>query len=53
MKILLILKSKNSDNSFFIIITFFDKIIARGGFEPPSPGPEPHMIDLYTTGLFC
>ena len=26
--------------------------IARDGFEPPSQGPGPRMIDLYTTGLF-
>jgi hypothetical protein len=26
--------------------------IARDGFEPPSRGPGPRMIDRYTTGLF-
>lgn len=25
--------------------------VALGGFEPPLRGPEPRMIDHYTTGL--
>jgi hypothetical protein len=26
-------------------------LVARPGFEPRSRGPEPPVIDLYTTGL--
>jgi hypothetical protein len=26
-------------------------MVARLGFEPKSRGPEPPVIDLYTTGL--
>ena len=28
-------------------------MVAPGGFEPPSAGPEPAMLDRYTTELFC
>ena len=28
------------------------KVVARSRFELLSQGPEPCMIDLYTTGLF-
>ena len=27
------------------------KMVAPPGFEPGSRGPEPRMMDLYTTGL--
>ena len=26
-------------------------MVVPGGFEPPSPGPKPGMMDHYTTGL--
>ena len=26
-------------------------MVVPGGFEPPSPGPKPEMMDRYTTGL--
>ncbi len=38
-----IIKSVDARRSF---------IIAPGGFEPPSAGPEPAMLDRYTTGLY-
>ena len=28
------------------------KMVAPGGFEPPSAGPEPAMLGRYTTELF-
>ena len=26
-------------------------MVVPGGFEPPSPGSKPEMMDRYTTGL--
>ena len=35
------------------IQAYFSKtLVARGRFELPSAGPEPAMLDRYTTGLF-
>jgi hypothetical protein len=33
------------------VINYNPKMVARGRFELPSEGPEPSMIDRYTTGL--
>ena len=29
----------------------YENLVARGRFELPSAGPEPAMLDRYTTGL--
>ena len=36
-----------------VIISYSVKMVAPPGLEPRSKGPEPSMLDRYTTGLFA